>query len=155
LNCDGSAAIVSGLQAGFGYRSCEALRGRTAVAVRLRLEPSSRDEVRARRLSCRARRLDLVGLRTAGSVFRNPPGGFAGRLLEEAGCKGMSVGGAAVLGRHANVIAAGDGATASDVEALMALMWWRVWRAKGVALVPEVRVLSGETRWDASGRSRF
>ncbi len=56
--------------------------------------------------------------RTCGSVFRNPPGEYAGRLLEAAGAKGLRVGGAYVWEGHANIIAAGDGANSSDILAL-------------------------------------
>lgn len=76
--------------------------------------------------------------RCCGSVFKNPPGDFAGRLLEAAGAKSMSVGGASVWSGHANVIVAGDGATSSDVLALARLMRCRVLHRFGVALEPEI-----------------
>ena len=75
---------------------------------------------------------------TFGSVFKNPPGDFAGRLLEAAGAKGMRVGGAYVWDGHANVIVRGEGATPSDVLALAGLMRSRVMFKFGVALDPEV-----------------
>ena len=77
---------------------------------------------------------------TRGSVFKNPEGDSAGRLLEECGCKGLRVGGAYVWEEHANVIVAPpDSATASDFLALMQIMRNRVLLRKGVQLVPEVR----------------
>lgn len=75
---------------------------------------------------------------TFGSIFKNPTGDFAGRLLEEAGAKGLRIGGAYVWGRHANVIVRGDGATPSDVLALAILMRNRVRFRFGVTLEPEV-----------------
>lgn len=75
---------------------------------------------------------------TYGSIFKNPPGDFAGRLLEAAGAKGLRVGGAYVWAEHANVIVRGAGATASDVLALAQLMAARVRFRFGVALEPEV-----------------
>ena len=78
---------------------------------------------------------------TKGSVFKNPPGDFAGRLLEAAGAKGMRVGGAYVWEGHANVVVSGPGATASDFLALARLMKLRVAFRLGVALEPEVRGL--------------
>ena len=75
---------------------------------------------------------------TWGSVFKNPPGDFAGRLLEEAGVKNLRVGGAYVWSGHANVIVAGDGATASDVLALFRLMRLRVFHRFGIMLEAEV-----------------
>jgi UDP-N-acetylmuramate dehydrogenase len=75
---------------------------------------------------------------TWGSFFKNPPGDFAGRLLEAAGAKELKVGGAYVWSEHANVIVAGEEASASDVLALARLMHWRVRHRFGVALEPEV-----------------
>jgi len=75
---------------------------------------------------------------TFGSVFKNPTGDFAGRLLEAAGAKGLRVGGAYVWDCHANVIVRGDGATPSDVLALAILMRNRVRFRFGVTLEPEV-----------------
>jgi UDP-N-acetylmuramate dehydrogenase len=85
------------------------------------------------------RRFDFGGLRTAGSAFANPPGGFAGALLEKAGCKWLRVGGAYVTERHANIVAADPGATASDVMALLEIMHCRVLMRLGVDLRQEIR----------------
>ena len=75
---------------------------------------------------------------TKGSVFKNPPGDHAGRLLELAGCKGLRVGGAHVWENHANVIVTGDGANNSDFLALARIMHNRVLFRFGVDLRPEV-----------------
>ena len=75
---------------------------------------------------------------TFGSFFKNPPGHFAGELLEKAGAKELSVGGAYVWHKHANVIVRGQGATPSDVLALSRLMRNRVFFRFGVMLEPEV-----------------
>ena len=74
-------------------------------------------------------------------MFKNPPGDFAGRLLEAAGVKGMRVGGAHVWEEHANVIVSGPDATASDFLALARLMKLKVKFRFGVVLEPEVRGL--------------
>ena len=79
---------------------------------------------------------------TKGSVFKNPPGDFAGRLLEAAGVKGLRVGGASVWSEHANVIVSRPGATASDFLALARLMHNRVYFRFGISLEPEVCGLS-------------
>jgi len=141
LNFDGTPVILDRARCGFGYRQCDGLRSRVALVVRLRLDIATPGAVRQRRAACRLQRMALDGLRTAGSVFRNPEGDFAGRLLDAAGCKTLRVGGAAVFGGHANVIVAGAGATASDVVALMHLMEQTVDARWGVRLVTEVRVL--------------
>ncbi|MBP5286194.1 MAG: hypothetical protein ILO34_08855 [Kiritimatiellae bacterium] len=75
---------------------------------------------------------------TKGSVFKNPPGDFAGRLLEAAGAKGLSVGGCRVWEEHANVIVSSVGARASDFLALARIMHNLVFHRFGVDLVPEV-----------------
>lgn len=76
--------------------------------------------------------------RCCGSVFKNPPGASAGRLLEEAGAKEMAVGGAKVWREHANVIYAGDGANSSDILALSRLMALAVYFRTGIRLEPEI-----------------
>lgn len=78
---------------------------------------------------------------TKGSVFKNPPGDFAGRLLELAGAKGLRVGGAYVWESHANVIALESGAPASDFLALAQILRHRVHARFGVLLQYEVRGL--------------
>jgi UDP-N-acetylmuramate dehydrogenase len=135
---DGMLATLRTSELGLGYRTCSALGHAIAVSATLALRPTAPETVAERRQAIRARRIDLAGLRTAGSVFRNPPGESAGRLLDLAGCKGLRVGGAEVTTRHANVIATGHGATASDVLALAAIAAARV----AVPLHMEVRVLA-------------
>ena len=78
----------------------------------------------------------------AGSVFRNPPGDFAARLIEATGLKGLRVGGAEVSTVHANFIVNADGtATADDIETLITTVQSRVAAATGVQLIREVRIV--------------
>jgi UDP-N-acetylmuramate dehydrogenase len=78
----------------------------------------------------------------AGSVFRNPPGDFAARLIEATGLKGLRIGGAEVSTQHANFIVNRDGAaTANDIETLIATVQRRVVAATGVQLIREVRIV--------------
>jgi UDP-N-acetylmuramate dehydrogenase len=86
-----------------------------------------------------------LGVPSCGSVFRNPPGTFAGRLIEEAGLKGATIGGAAVSEKHANFILNARSATAADIEALIEHVRATVERVSGVRLELEVRVV-GEPR---------
>jgi UDP-N-acetylmuramate dehydrogenase len=79
------------------------------------------------------------GTHNAGSVFKNPPGDAAGRIIDELGLKGLAVGGASVSRRHANFIEADAGATADDVHDLMLDVRARVLEATGIELVPEIR----------------
>ncbi|MBX3617171.1 MAG: UDP-N-acetylmuramate dehydrogenase [Nitrosomonas sp.] len=81
----------------------------------------------------------------AGSVFRNPPGDFAARLIEVCGLKGCQLGDAMVSPKHANFIVNIGHATAADIEALIMMVQRRVKKATAIDLIPEVRVI-GEPR---------
>jgi UDP-N-acetylmuramate dehydrogenase len=108
--------------------------------------------------ACEARVADIVrwrrehqpGGQNAGSVFRNPPGDSAGRLIDAAGLKGLRVGGAVVSEKHANFFQAEPGATARDVRDLVAEVRRRVARATGVELVPELHIV-GDDIADSGG----
>ncbi|MDQ1477124.1 MAG: UDP-N-acetylmuramate dehydrogenase [Actinomycetota bacterium] len=89
----------------------------------------------------RWRREHQPGGQNAGSVFTNPPGDAAGRLIEAAGCKGLSVGGVVVSEKHANFFAASPGAHADDVLALVRLVQSRVEAATGVRLELELQLI--------------
>jgi UDP-N-acetylmuramate dehydrogenase len=101
------------------------------VAIRARL-----DELRAWR-----RATQPLRERNCGSVFTNPPGDSAGRLIEAAGGKAMRCGAATVSAKHANFITVGPGARAAEVHALIAAVRRRVHEAGGPLLEPEVRLV--------------
>jgi UDP-N-acetylmuramate dehydrogenase len=82
-----------------------------------------------------------LGMPNAGSIFKNPPGNFAGRLLEKCGLKGERRGGAAFSERHANFIVNLGGAQASEVRELIELARRRVEEQTGVRLEPEVKLV--------------
>lgn len=108
----------------------------------LRLVPKPAEEIAARLAEVAAKRRDALPKQpNAGSIFKNPPGLFAGKLLEECGLKGRRVGGAEISPVHANVIVNLGGATAADVRALMDEMKAAVKEKFGVELVPEIQVL--------------
>lgn len=86
-----------------------------------------------------------LGLPSCGSVFRNPPGDHAARLIESCGLKGCRIGGAEVSEKHANFIINRDDATALDVENLILHVQQTVQDATGVELVPEVRIVGRES----------
>jgi UDP-N-acetylmuramate dehydrogenase len=89
----------------------------------------------------RRKRTQPLGLPSCGSVFRNPPGDHAARLIEAAGLKGYSIGGAEVSEKHANFIINSDNATATDVEELIEHVRQAVIEKHGVELVHEVRIV--------------
>ena len=115
------------------------------IAARLRFEirpPEHRNEVNA--LLERRKATQPIGEWSCGSVFTNPPGDHAARLIEAAGLKGLAVGGASVSMKHANFIINHGEAKAADVESLIGRVQDEVQRAHGVRLHPEVRIV-GQT----------
>jgi UDP-N-acetylmuramate dehydrogenase len=86
------------------------------------------------------------GTLNAGSVFKNPPDDSAGRIIDDAGLKGLRVGAAEVSRRHANFFVAGEGATAQDVHDLVAEVRRRVLEQTGIALATEIRFVGEFTR---------
>ena len=132
-----------------GYRSVAGVPGEWFLGATLAL--SSDPEADMSQLAEMRRRRDRtqpLGVRSCGSVFRNPPGDFAARLIEASGLKGRCVGDAAVSEKHANFIINRSHATARDVECLIAEVRDRVAADSGIVLDLEVRVV-GEA--DARG----
>ncbi len=82
-----------------------------------------------------------LNLPNSGSVFRNPPGHYAARLIESCGLKGFSVGGAMVSPKHANFITNTGGATAADIESVIQTIQGIVKNKKGIVLIQEVRIV--------------
>jgi len=138
VTADDGVARWPAAACGLTYRSSALPPG--AVVSGVVLAPGEGDpaEAGARRRALRERRREKQPAgRTAGSVFRNPPGDFAGRLLDAADLKGTVVGGARVSEVHANFIVTEDGATAADVRALLNRCAEEVERRFGVRLEPE------------------
>jgi UDP-N-acetylmuramate dehydrogenase len=87
-----------------------------------------------------------IGTPNAGSVFRNPLGDHAARLIEVCGLKGTAIGGAMVSPKHANFIVNAGGATAAEIEAMIVKVRQTVRKQHGVELVTEVRVIGEEQK---------
>jgi UDP-N-acetylmuramate dehydrogenase len=96
---------------------------------------------RVRELSERRKRTQPLGEWSCGSVFTNPPGDHAARLIEAAGLKGHRIGGAVVSAKHANFILNEGSATARDLEQLIMHVRDTVQTVHGITLVPEVKIL--------------
>ncbi|MBR3504233.1 MAG: UDP-N-acetylmuramate dehydrogenase [Clostridia bacterium] len=129
------------------YRDSDALRrGLIVLEAEFRLTPGDREAILAEmnELARRRREKQPLALPSAGSTFKRPEGHFAGALIEAAGLKGLRVGGAQVSELHAGFIVNTGGATARDVQDLIALVQARVLAASGVALEPEVRIIGEE-----------
>lgn len=125
-----------------GYRSVEGPPGEWFIAARLRFERDASASPQAIRDLLAARKASQpIGAPSCGSVFRNPPGGFAAELIETAGLKGHRIGDAAVSGKHANFIINCGAARAADIEALIEHVVETVERVHGIRLETEVRIV--------------
>jgi len=128
----------------FDYRALRGLEKGTLILSALfevRPESPERIKVEVERLLAKRSAVQPLNLPSCGSVFKNPPGDYAGRLIESVGLKGRRIGGAAISELHANFITNLGGATAGDVQALIEEAQKRVYDATGIRLVPEVRTL--------------
>lgn len=140
---EGRLRVVPAAEAGFRYRGSRLPEDGVVVGATARLEPGEPGEIRARMDEARRWRRATQPLAepNCGSVFKNPPGDHAARLIDEVGGKAMSVGAARVSEKHANFIIAGPGATARDVWELIQRVRGRVREATGVDLEPEVHLV--------------
>ncbi len=144
LTADGELLAVPAADMGFAYRhSVVREREWTVLSATFALHPGDRDEMRERVYAWRRRRqaTQPLSLPNCGSVFRNPPGDYAARLVEAAGLKGVRIGNAAISELHANFIVNLGGARAVDVLQLMERAAAEVWERFGVRLIPEVRLV--------------
>jgi UDP-N-acetylmuramate dehydrogenase len=139
----GEPLVLPRERLGFAYRRLELPTRAVVTAVRLRLERGEPAALAAAVRDAKARRdrHQPKGHPNAGSIFKNPPGQPAGKLLEAVGLKGARLGNAMVSLRHANFIVNLGGARAADVKGLMDLAARVVRQRLGVELEPEVRLV--------------
>jgi UDP-N-acetylmuramate dehydrogenase len=148
---DGSDVHLTAAELDFRYRDSRLKRdlaGHIVTAARFRVVRSDPAVVRALTDAIQAERraTQPYSARSLGSMFTNPPGDHAGRLIDMAGLKGARVGGAEVSLLHANFIVNTGGAAAADVTALMDLVQSRVAARFGVHLTPEIAILGEPAR---------
>lgn len=125
-----------------GYRSVRGPADEWFVEATLEFDPAVDPSMETlKEMLARRKDTQPLGLPSCGSVFRNPPGDHAARLIETAGLKGYRVGGAEVSDKHANFIINRDRATAADIEKLIAHVQQTVARVHKVELQPEVRIV--------------
>jgi UDP-N-acetylmuramate dehydrogenase len=131
---------------GLRYRASSYPAGAILLAGRLRVQHDEPEEITAVMYEAARHRQQTqpLWLPNAGSIFKNPPGMAAGRVIEALGLKGTRIGGAMVSPMHANFIVNVESATAADVEALIALIRERVQKSCGITLELEVRVVGEE-----------
>ena len=117
--------------------------GEIILSVTYSLEYGDKEEISEKMKDLARRRNEKQPVRypSAGSTFKRPEGYFAGQLIQDAGLKGLAVGGAQVSELHAGFIINRGGATATDVLQLMSLVQNTVWDQFGVRLEPEVRII--------------
>ena len=143
----GEISMLGPDEMALGYRESAALkRGLIVTSAVFCLKKGDRAEIQAKMDDLNARRRDKqpLNLPSAGSTFKRPEGYFAGALIEQAGLKGLRVGGASVSEKHAGFVVNDAGATAGDVLALIRLVQARVLENSGVQLETEVRILGEE-----------
>ena len=127
----------------FLYRGLEMEKGDVVVRARIELKKES-VEIVSKRISDylkRRKKSQPLEYPSAGSVFKNPPGHYAGRLIEDAGLKGKRIGGAMISDKHANFIVNLGQAKARDILDLLLLAQQEVRKKRGVNLEPEIQVV--------------
>ena len=140
---EGELVNVPADQACWSYRHSMMMdRGYLVVAATLELEPQDPAVIQERMDDLRQRRESKQPLEmpSAGSTFKRPEGYFAGKLIQDSGCQGLSVGGAQVSTKHAGFVVNNGSATAADVLGLIEEVQNRVMEHFGVAMEPEVRM---------------
>ncbi len=139
----GTARRIARQELSPAYRSMGLGEGGIVLGCRLGLAKGSGEVLKARveRVLDRRRKTQPLGYPCAGSVFKNPPGQFAGELIEKAGLKGLRIGDAEISRKHANWIINRGKAKSGDILALMGKVEKEVFGTFGVRLEPEIRIL--------------
>lgn len=143
VNQDGEIRSRTGVELQVGYRSVTLHEDEWFVAGELRLEQGNPETVhgRIRELLAQRSRSQPTGTSSCGSVFRNPVGNYAGKLIDSCGLKGFRIGKASVSHKHANFIVNEGGARAADIEALITHLQQVVFKQYGIRLELEVRIV--------------
>ncbi|MEK6606821.1 MAG: UDP-N-acetylmuramate dehydrogenase [Myxococcota bacterium] len=146
VTASGELCVRDHAACGFVYRGSAIPENEIVVEGRfaLRARPRAQIEADVAGLRQRRRAREPAGVANAGSIFKNPPGDFAGRLIEQCGLKGRRVGGAEISPAHANWFVNAGGATARDLLALVAIARDEVRARFGVELDLEVKVVGEE-----------
>ncbi len=144
VSYDGEPLTLKKEEIHFTYRDSSLFKLPVVITrVRLQLQPGDKDEIMAKIKDFSQKRSFNQPLEfpSCGSVFRNPENDHAGRLIEMAHLRGVSIGGAAVSKKHGNFIINLGGAKASDVKALIEEVQQRVFEYSGVKLATEVKMV--------------
>lgn len=143
MTFNGELITLSADEMEFSYRHSRLEEdGGIVVSVVFALSPRPEREIRAhmQELMGKRKASQPLDLPSAGSAFKRPVGGYASALIDQAGLKGLRVGGAAVSEKHAGFVVNLGGATAENVRSLLQLVSDRVYAFSGIRLEPEVRI---------------
>ncbi|KPL19698.1 MAG: hypothetical protein AMJ92_01775 [candidate division Zixibacteria bacterium SM23_81] len=141
----GQAISLESSRLHFCYRQSNLAEDVIITEAELMLSPALSEVIKKQMEEFQRRRLSQPwDQKSAGSVFKNPPGATAGKLIEESGCKGLRIGGAEVSLKHANFIINRGGATASEVKELIEKVQGKVKRRFGVKLETEILLVGEE-----------
>jgi UDP-N-acetylmuramate dehydrogenase len=143
LTDEGALIAKDRSQLKFSYRELAIPKGAVIVGVRFELDKEDPESISQRVEDYVTRRKAKQPLEypSGGSVFKNPPNDYAGRLIEEAGLKGRRIGGAMISPKHANFIVNTSNARADDILALIDLVREKVMEESGIELEPEIKVV--------------
>lgn len=143
INDKGKRGFLSKSELDFSYRSANIPDAAVVVRVHMKFDVSTTEEVKGNVEKFREKRKRTAAIKypSAGSVFKNPPGEIAGKLIQMAELKGTVEGRAMISEVHGNYIVNLGGARARDVLKLMSLMRDRIYSLKGIALEPEIKVV--------------
>ena len=143
INPEGKKEEISRSQISFEYRKASIPERSVIYSVTLSLEKGIEKIIKERIESNLKKRKEgqPLDMPSAGSVFKNPPGSFAGKLIEESGLKGKRIGGAMISPKHANFIVNAGNATASDIIGLIDLARRKVKETSGIDLETELKVI--------------
>ena len=143
MDMEGNISTLSCAEMGFSYRHSvlEETGGIVlSVVFSLRIDDSESIKVRMKELIGKRTASQPLDLPSAGSAFKRPVGGYAAALIDQAGLKGFTVGGAAISTKHAGFAVNLGGATAADVKTLLKEVSDRVYQHSGIRIEPEIRI---------------
>ena len=143
LDASGEVREAVGEEQDFGYRHSRFQPGEIVLSCDFVLQPGDESEIQEKmsELAAKRKASQPLELPSAGSTFKRPVGGYAAALIDQAGLKGLTVGGAQVSPKHAGFVVNIGGASCADVLALMKKIKEAVFAASGIELEPEVRIV--------------
>lgn len=146
MDSNGKIFMREGKNLGFTYRGWGMAQNILLLSATFTLTPGDKEVIKStcKRFQEQRKKNQPLAEPSAGSFFKNPPEQSAGRLIDEAGLKGYSIGGAKISEKHANFIVNTGNATAADILSLMQVVQDRVFKQFGIRLEPEVHILGNK-----------